>query len=261
MPSIIVPVDFTDSSDNAARYAADMAAAIGAELHLVHVLQVPPIPREVPIPDYALDELRDNGFNSLKTLAEELTQRTGGKVSIATDLETGLPKTRVKDFCEWKKPFLVVVAPSHTGQPLIEQSPFPMLTIPASIQYHPVHSILLACDQEDINLGMPIPVAYLRQLRDLFKAHFDILHVATKGEEAAILAISEWEEALQQPYPELHFVKADNVDEGIRDYLRHHTADWLVVFPKKSGFFHLHKSLSQNIILHCPVPVMSVHEK
>lgn len=53
---------------------------------------------------------------------------------------------------------------------------------------------------------------------------------------------------------------AATVDEGIEEYLRYHVTDWLVVFPKKSGLFHLHKSLSKNIVLHCPLPVMSVHE-
>jgi nucleotide-binding universal stress UspA family protein len=45
------------------------------------------------------------------------------------------------------------------------------------------------------------------------------------------------------------------VDEGINDYMDHHTVDCLVVFPKKEGLFRFHKSLSTQIVLHCPVPV------
>ena len=41
MKSIVVPIDFSPSSDNAARYAADLALAIKADLHLIHVIQAP----------------------------------------------------------------------------------------------------------------------------------------------------------------------------------------------------------------------------
>ena len=48
MKNIIVPVDFTETSNNAARYAADLAAFIGAELHLVHVLDYKALIRKSP---------------------------------------------------------------------------------------------------------------------------------------------------------------------------------------------------------------------
>src|SRR5579863_7733548 len=98
MKNIVVAVDFTESSNNAAHYAADMAAAIGAELHLVHVLDFRAIHPEVPVPDYLLDEVRDSGLNSLESLATELRSRTGQKISVITDLETGAVERRVKDF-------------------------------------------------------------------------------------------------------------------------------------------------------------------
>jgi nucleotide-binding universal stress UspA family protein len=41
MKSIVVPVDFSTCSANAARYAADLALAIKADLHLIHVILVP----------------------------------------------------------------------------------------------------------------------------------------------------------------------------------------------------------------------------
>jgi hypothetical protein len=57
----------------------------------------------------------------------------------------------------------------------------------------------------------------------------------------------------------MHFIGSSGVEEGVQQYLGDHAADWLMVFPKKNGLFHSHESLSQKIILHCPVPVMSVN--
>lgn len=37
---IVVPVDFSEASERALRYAIDLAARLGAEIHLVHVWQL-----------------------------------------------------------------------------------------------------------------------------------------------------------------------------------------------------------------------------
>lgn len=260
MKNIIVTVDFSESSNNAARYAADMAAAIGAALYLVHVLDIPAVPREVPIPDYVLDEIRDGGFGALKDLADELRTRTQNKVNIVTDQETGSIERRVKEFCRWKHPFLVVRGSSQSGNPVIGRLPYPLLTVPVVAEYREVRHIVLACDAEDLNAGMMIPVEFLRKLGASFHARFEVLHIAGRQEQKAVLSFQEWQATVPDIFPELHFLHASNVVEGIKDYIEHHPTDWLVVFPKKGSLFHLYKNLSSNIVLHCPVPVMSVGE-
>jgi len=258
MKNIVVAVDFTESSNNAAHYAADMAAAIGAELHLVHVLDFRAIHPEVPVPDYLLDEVRDSGLNSLESLATELRSRTGQKISVITDLETGAVERRVKDFSWWKKPFVVVRGASRGEIAEIGRLPFPLLIIPPDAAFRQLRNIVIACDEEEINNGVPVPMEFLRELRDVFHAHFDVLHVATKHQVSATPSFSEWRATLMDQFPELHFVSAATVEEGIHDYLNHHTVDWLIVFPKKKGLFDFHKSFSRQIVLHCPVPVTIV---
>ncbi len=44
MKNIIVPVNFSANSDNAALYAADMALAVDAHIHLIYVLRLPVTP-------------------------------------------------------------------------------------------------------------------------------------------------------------------------------------------------------------------------
>ncbi|HLI93623.1 MAG TPA: universal stress protein [Puia sp.] len=260
MKNIIATVDFTETSNNAARYAADLAFAIGAELHLVHVLDYKSIYPEIPVPDYVLDEVRNNGFGSLDKLVAELKARTGQKISIATDLETGPVERQIREFCRWKKPFLVVRGAARGETPEIGRLPFPLLTIPAGAVFHSVRNIVIACDEEEINNGMPVPMEFLLELRNQLQAHFDVLHVASRREESATISFQQWRATLTEKFPEIHFVSAPTVDQGVKEYLDHHSVDWLVVFPKKGGLFGFRKSASAKIVLHCPVPVMSYKE-
>ncbi len=135
MRSIVVPVNFSANSANAARYAADPGMAIGADIHLVHVFQIPASVPVVPMPESVFKELRDSGIEML----------------------AGLPQTA---------------------------------------KFHAVRKIVVACDKEDIDSGMPATLPFLKELSELLGARLEVLHVRTDGEESAA-----------------------KVEEGISDYL------------------------------------------
>ncbi|MDP4151431.1 MAG: universal stress protein [Bacteroidota bacterium] len=248
MLRIIVPVDLTESSSNAARYAADMATALGGEIHLVHAMNLPPDPLQVPIPDYALDEMRDSSLTFLETLAADLKKRTNGKLSIGTDLETGDGESSIRAFCRWKQPFLVVA--DDAFQKWAPRWSWPFLRVPAQAAFHPVENIVVACDREDIH-GVPgVAAGFLGQLRHLLGAHFDIVHFSLPGKAGR-----------ESPKPGSGtWIESESVEEGIRQYLASHHADWVTVFPKKGGSFHHYESLSENLLLECPLSAMAVHE-
>jgi len=89
MKNIIVPVNFSDNSSNAARYAADMALAIDADIHLIYVLQFPLTAAETPIPDFVFEEMQRNGELSLASLSEDLVKRTRAQVNVTSIMEIG----------------------------------------------------------------------------------------------------------------------------------------------------------------------------
>jgi nucleotide-binding universal stress UspA family protein len=273
MKSIVVPVNFSVGCSNAARYAADLALAIQGELHLIHVLQMPFTYAEMPMPDTVFDDLRESAINKLDNLAVELIRRTAGKVKVDTLLETGGVEYRIEKFCRKQEPFMVVMGAegpllgrmmggTHTVTAL-HSLPYPLLVIPETAGFHQIKKIVLACDLEDIGSGIGVAPSFLRELRDLFDASFDVINVSTKNEEGQGQAIFEfdcWNRRLQAIYPELHFVHSAKISEGIVQYLEHHPADWLMVFPKKHSVPVLHSSQAKKIVLHSPVPVMSIHE-
>ena len=55
MKTIIVPTDFSEISNNAAFYAAEMANAIKADILLSHIVSLPMAMSEVSIPPETID--------------------------------------------------------------------------------------------------------------------------------------------------------------------------------------------------------------
>lgn len=273
MRSIVVPVNFAPNAANAARYAADIALAIGADLHLIYVMQLPASVSEVPLPESVFDTLRDSGYELLNDLRAELTKRTGGKVGITTDLEIGGTQGKIESYCKQIKPFFVVMGASgdtlenvingSTTVRAIRHLPYPVLVIPAKATFEAIHKIVVACDKEDIDSGLPDNIVFLKELSGLLKAQLVVVHVLTNGEESAAEAIEEynvWKNDVNAFNPEIDFVRRTRVDEGINEYLASHAADWLMVFPKSHSVLEFHKSRAKQIVQSCTVPVMSLHE-
>lgn len=273
MRSIVVPVNFAPNAANAARYAADIALAIGADLHLIYVFQIPASASEVPLPESVFDTMRDGGYEMLNDLQTELSKRTTGKITIKTDLEIGGTEAKIESYCKQIKPFLVVMGASgHNLENVINGSstvrairhlPYPVLVIPVGAKFQAIKKIVVACDREDIDSGMPDNMTFLKELSGLLKARLVVVHVLTNAEESSAKATEEynvWKKEVNAFNPEIHFIRRPRVEDGIKDYLASHETDWLMVFPKSHSVLEFHRSRTKQIVETCAVPVMSLHE-
>jgi nucleotide-binding universal stress UspA family protein len=273
MKSIAVPVNFTANSANAARYAADLALAIGADIHLLHFFQIPVSMSEVPMPENVFEDLQQSGIDLLNGLSKELIKRASDKVKVSMDMQTGPVEARLKQFCEGEKPFLVIMGATAGGFETavtgsnsvraVKHLPCPVLVVPENVEFHPVRKIVVACDREDLLSGMPAVLPFLRELSELAAAQLEVLHVVTEKEKSTaevVEAYNSWKGEVKGLAPEVHFIRRPKVAEGIDDYLKGSEADLLMVFPKNHGLLEFHKSRAKQVVLHCAVPVMSVHE-
>lgn len=272
MKPILVPVNFSHCAENAGRYAADLAQAVQAELHLVHVIQVPTTTADMVMTDYIYSEMVDAANTSLQTVQAELHRRTSGRITIHTHLESGNLSSKVKDLCQELGAYAVVLGASGptlekflSGSPVASllQLPYPVLVVPDTVAFRRFNRVALACDLHDLKTGIPHSLPLLRDLRGYFGTRFDVITVETSAVQNSPhpLCVSEhWRASLRDLYPELHFVTRKRVEEGLIDYLQGQPADLVVVFPKKHDFFEFHASQSRKFAKHSPIPVMSVHE-
>jgi len=272
MRTLVVPVDGSENSINAAHYAADMALAIEADIQLLHVVQIFVTPSIVPM-GYMVEDMEKAGGTLLETLSSDLKQRTHGQTTINTLLEVGSVELKIDAVCRRIRPFAVVMgAPEGsytralTGSPAVNAArrlPYPVLVIPPGAAFRRVRTVVLACHAKDLEGEIPLTASFLQQLKQLFDARFDIVHIEVDTDAKEGLqsfGLYRWKKALEQVNPGLHFVHSATVPEGVDKYLAENSADWLMLFPEKHNLLEFHKSRSKSLILHCPIPVMSLSE-
>ncbi len=114
---ILVPIDFSDHSKNALRYAVSLASSFGAELLLVYVVEPTIYPADFSFGQVAMpsfeNELRERGKEGLDELVKS---HVAGKVKASAMVRTGKPFLEIIDAASEESADLIVIAThGHTG--------------------------------------------------------------------------------------------------------------------------------------------------
>jgi nucleotide-binding universal stress UspA family protein len=272
MDTIIVATDFSKAAEHAAGYAADMAVDQSAEIVLLHICNLPASYTEIPVaalPDNTMAEAAE----LLQQAQQKLLHQTGGKAAISTLVRMGFFYTELKTVCDEIKPYMVVMGSQGTtpAQRLIwgghtayamQHLPWPLLAVPPNIKYTGVQKIGFACDFKKV-----IPTTPAAAIQQLVKRFGASLHVINTGKEETLSEELVYESGMLQEMlegirPFYHFLQNDNVEEGIAAFASANQLDLLIVLPKRHNFFDriLHPSHTKQLALHCPVPVLAMHE-
>lgn len=142
LKKVLVPVDFSDTSDVALRYGKALAGAFGASLHIVHVVQEPYAqPWAAETYGFSMATLQQDWIKEANTKLEGLLtaqDRTSLKASATTIL--GHPVTEILRFATDERIDLVVMG-THGRGPLghmvmgsvaervVRHAPCPVLTV------------------------------------------------------------------------------------------------------------------------------------
>jgi nucleotide-binding universal stress UspA family protein len=272
MKPIVVPVNFSENSANAARYAADLALSIGAEIQLLYIFQIPMSMSEVPMPEAAYEGLQNSGREMLDSLSHELFRRSRGKLHIHTHMEIGTVEGQIEKFCAEKEPLLVVMGATGRGLEnaltgsntvrAVRSLPYPVLVVPEGVRFQNIRYVVVSCDSEDLSAGLPVATPVLQLLGNMPDIRLEVVHVLGEDESATefTLAYNHWKSEMRGLQPALRFVRAGNIMEGMNEFLDNCGADLVVVFPKRHSVLEFHRSQAKRLVMHCGVPVMSIHE-
>jgi nucleotide-binding universal stress UspA family protein len=270
MEKIIVATDFSAAATNAARYAADMAATIGAGLVLLHNFEPPALYNEVPTVETVM-AMKQEAADGLNRLKSSLEGRAKAPVPIETMVGEGSFFTELKAACESIKPFAVVLGSqgttaaerfffgSHTVYAL-KHLRWPLIAVPKNAPFNGIKNIGLSFDFDKLQ---ETPVAAIKKMVTGFGA---TLHVLNAGNAATYSAdtvhgTERLRLLLGDVKPQYHFITHSDLDEGIIEFAEKNGIDLLLVLPRRHNFIEklLYTSHTKKLVLHSTVPVMALH--
>jgi nucleotide-binding universal stress UspA family protein len=269
-PTILASVDFSTVSLNAAEYAAQLAMGMQANLMLIHVVQIPVMYGEIPMPIGNFDEVIDQAHGTMQGLVRKLDHACHEKIFIQYEIKTGSPVYEIAEWAEKEHPLLVVIGTRGLGNmerfllgsvslSLTKECPVPLLVIPEGCKYNYVRKIGFATDLRQV--VQKTPDTLIRKFTDLLGAELCIIHNAENYEEYEP-AIMEEEILLDAMFTQqrhsFHFTHDEMTEEAIIRFARENQLDWVMILPGKHGFFdelfgHQH---TREFVLHAELPVM-----
>ena len=275
MKLIIAPTDFSALSDNAIKYATDMATTMGMNLMLVNVYQLPISFSEVPLVTISLDQIRDISENKLAEIKQNLETITGGSLKIYTESRLGDVGEEITKLTETLSPFAIIMGTrgtSGTGRffmgsnsiSVISKVDAPVFVIPPGVRLHAFKKVGLATDLEAVVESTP--VSKIKEVVQFFNAELHVLNVdyhrrhftpTTPGETLNMDSL------LAGLNPVYDFIENKNIDEGLNEFAEKNNLDLLITLPKKHSMLErfFEKSTTRELIHETHIPIMCIHRK
>lgn len=272
MKNILVPTDFSEVSEGAANYAAELAKATHAKLIFYYIFPFPVPIADAPVIAVPIEGLEKESMKLLHALDKRIKTKHG---NIETELRTqpGFVVDEVITFTKEHKIDLVVMGVTGAGKTpglvgsnatsVMHHAACPVMVIPKGYKFKKPAIIALACDYKSI-----LPEAAV----DKFKAFVRLFHSKVlvcnvlKPKELATYqkAVTEvnLENALTDIDHSLYFPASDNMAAEINTFVNKHNVDVIAMFPHKYSFVKgiMHHSITKEIAFLTHVPLLSIHE-
>jgi nucleotide-binding universal stress UspA family protein len=259
--NIIVPVDFSAPSINAARFAAHMLVGnYEATLVLFHA--------------YADQKSTGEIKNALQQLKDELIDEAILKV------ETRLEHN--EDFIDSLERYarhidaeLVVMAiteKSKIGQmmhlsnslKMIEQNVCPVLVVPHDVKYNTIKNVAIASDFKDVETS--IPVVPVKKVLSIFRPNIHIVNINSEIyislNEEYLKQRERMKEMFEEFRPEFYFITTYDFHETLRQFISDKKIDLVLTFPRKHSFINnlIRGNNTKRLVYESAVPVLAAHE-
>jgi len=274
MENIIVAVDFSKVSVNAARYAAEMANFYNARLWVYHCYKLPITYTEIGYPFVSAAELQNVAEFEMQELVKELSGIPGQTIAIEGKVELAGLMDGLTAFCiEMKADMLVMgITGKGTLQRLlvgsntlhaIQHLHYPVLIIPGGASFSNIDKIGLAVDFEKPMSDKTIDI--VNSITTTFNAALYVINVDWNDRHYS--EASKQQQALLHQRltgKTVHFrsLQSEHVSTAINEFTKTETINLLITLPKKHNLVEKLFSLAHTpeLLHHTQVPVLCIPE-
>lgn len=268
MKKFLVPVDFSDTSINAAKYAVALAKDISdAKVVLYHVYSHISFATLTSREEGSRQKVTESELNEVKSKISEEND------NISVVVEEG---SFVESLCDYALGNAIdMVIMGITGSSRITQVfmgtntlnvirhiDIPVMIIPAQATYTGLKKVVFTSDFKDV--ARTTPFVSLKKILDIFHPQLDILNVDSEHYVELTPEYKIEREAMEDKLgnynPDYSFLRAYDFLEGISSFVDTKEMDAIITVPRKHGFLsQLFKtSHTKKLAYHSRVPIIAV---
>lgn len=286
---LLVPVDFSEHSDQACRYAFSIADRHGLRIHILHAYVDPSLTNSLQLSQslsYEIDETEEsldilkiaNARMSeyVKTLRSRIRQGELPPVKFSYEVTEGVPEEAILRVAKDRCPTIIVMGTRGAGAKarelvgsvtaeVLDSCRFPLFTVPEKSVDHvdvssPKVMMFVSLDQEDF-LALDALLRFMPPRPDISISFVKLEknNVAYQNNNAftALLSYAE------QHYPQCHFSIAVSSVEGLLDEFSKSgnvDPDLIVVQNKKKNVFarFFNPGIAHRLLFHSDIPMMVI---
>jgi nucleotide-binding universal stress UspA family protein len=274
MNQFIVPVDFSETSKNAARFAARLCSQVkNAQLTLYNVFDKLETGSDgTPLEDddkarQAIMEL------ALQSVYNELSSLTNVKISCVAEEGNSFVDNLESYVRRYKMSMIImgITGATRVSQifmgsntlNVVRRKIAPVIIVPPDARFMGAKNIMFITDFRDVERTMP--VVPLREVLDLFNP---TLHIVNVHADHYVELTEEYKaerdvlhNMLKEYNPEYYFIRLYDFMDAINQFVEDHNIDMILTIPKDQSFLaNLFKTThTSKLAYHSHVPILTVH--
>ena len=276
MKTLLVPVDFTSTSDNASEFA--LAWCMNFEYNHIILLKTfnsSIFDNVLPTTEYinVSQEHRKNEIEMLRNRRQTLIDLLDPGVKVSTVVSERPLLRSIIDILESEKIELIVIGSDHFGLSknsfissqiveIAKASPVSVLIVPSICRYQVIQKVLVPVDFQSIGFLERLGRHEVKSTQ-WFDKELMILNVDPKEkylhrDEAFERNENSLHGYLKNFRHEVHYSNDKSILNGIINFLNTHQADLVVALPGRHSFLYslTHKSISEALYRGTPKPVL-----
>ncbi len=274
MNNFIVPIDFSETSKNAARFAAHISNGLpGAHLILYNVfdtLEAGVDGTPLADDDAARKTIMELGLQSVQI---ELSAITDARISCVAEENNHFLDTLEKYVLANNIELIImgITGATRLGQifmgsntlRIIRKKTVPVIIVPPDARSKSAKNVMFITDFKDVE--KTIPVESVKKVLDLFHP---ALHIVNVDSEHYVELTEEYKterrklhEMMAEYNPEYYFIRMYDFMEAINQFVADKNIDMIITVPKNQSFFaNLFKTThTTKLAYHSHIPIVAVH--
>jgi len=277
MNNFLVPIDFSETSKNAARYAAHISTLV-PDAHLILYNVFDSLEYGSDSSPLGTDAEEDAGRHAIMELAlesvkTEVSGITSARITLVAEesnrfLDTLEKYVRNNDI---QLIIMGITGATRLGQifmgsntlNLVKRGIVPVIIVPPHAHSQSAKNVMLLTDFKDIE--NTIPVDTVKTVLDLFKPR---LHIVNVDHEHYVQVTEEYKaergklEAMLKEYqPDFYFIRLFDFMDAINQFVVDNKIDLILTFPRRHSFLsNVFKTTNTTqLAYHSYVPIVAIN--